>query len=234
MTQIAVARMDRGARRRRETRGRLVAAARRIIASRGTIEAVPISEITEEADVGVGSFYNHFDSREDLFQAVVSETVETHGQILDRLTADMTDVAEVFAASARLTIRMVDDDPVWGSFVVRAGIYIQELWSALGHRLLRDLGLGLSTGRFISDNEVTTLAMIAGAILGVMQARLKGEVPDDADCLLARNLLRLLGLPEEEAAEIARRPLPVYEGATVRPTGAHPRLGERSSEGRAR
>lgn len=230
MTQIAVARMDRGARRRLETRGRLIAAARRIIASQGTMDAVPISEITEEADVGVGSFYNHFDSRDDLFQAVVSEAAETHGQILDRLTAEMTDVAEVFAASARLTVRMVDDDPVWGSFVVRAGIYVQELWSALGHRLLRDLRRGLRAGRFVCADEATTFALIAGAIFGVMQARLKGHVPDDADCLLARNLLRLLGLPEDEAAEIARRPLPVCEGEMVCPAAAGPRLNEQTRE----
>jgi AcrR family transcriptional regulator len=233
-TQTAVEGMDRGARRRLETRGRLIAATRRIIASQGTIDAVPISEITEEADVGVGSFYNHFDSRDDLFQAVVSETVEAHGQVLDRLTAKMTDVAEVCAASVRLTVRMVDDDPVWGSFVVRTGIYVQELWSALGHRLLRDLRRGLRTGRFASTDEATALAMIAGAVFGVMQARLRGVVPDGADRLLAENVLRLLGLPVDEAAEIAGRPLPMREAETVRPATENRRRGERTSEGSAR
>ncbi len=233
MTPTEVAGMDRGSRRRLETRGRLIAAARRIIASQGAIDAVPISEITEEADVGVGSFYNHFDSRDELFQAVVSETVEAHGQVLDRLTAEMTDIAEVFAACARLTIRMVDDDPVWGSFVVRTGIYIQELRSALGYRLLRTLRRGFHTGRFLGTDEPTMFAMIAGAIFGVMQARLKGLVPDDADCLLAGNLLRLLGLPDDEATEMARRPLPEREGEKTCPIPEHPLLGEQTSEGSA-
>jgi AcrR family transcriptional regulator len=28
-----------------------------------------IAQITEEADIGFGSFYNHFDNKEQLFQA---------------------------------------------------------------------------------------------------------------------------------------------------------------------
>ena len=34
------------------------------------------------------------------------------------------------------------------------------------------------------------------------------SLPDDADSLVAEQLLQLLGLPREEAVEIARRPLP--------------------------
>jgi hypothetical protein len=41
-----------------------------------------------------------------------------------------------------------------------------------------------------------------------MHARIHQGLPDDADCLVVAQLLQLLGLPREEAAEIARRPLP--------------------------
>ena len=53
----------RGARRKRETRARLLEAALRLSAERG-MEGVAINEITEAADVGFGSFYNHFESKE--------------------------------------------------------------------------------------------------------------------------------------------------------------------------
>ena len=33
---------------------------------------LPVLEITQAADVGMGSFYNHFDSKEQLFQAAVN------------------------------------------------------------------------------------------------------------------------------------------------------------------
>jgi AcrR family transcriptional regulator len=206
--RAATASETRGERRRRETRARLIEAARRIIARGGGLEAVPIGEITNEADVGIGSFYNHFESKEQLFEAVVTGTIERHGEMLDALTAEIPDIAEACAAGIRLTVRMVDDDPIWGSFVVNAGPYIARLESSLLHRLAADLHRGFEAGRFTSPDRVTSLALIGGAVFGAMVAKRLGVVPGDADSLAASQLLGLLGLRADEAAEIARRPLP--------------------------
>ncbi|MBN8933022.1 MAG: helix-turn-helix transcriptional regulator, partial [Rhizobium pusense] len=56
---------DRNDRRRARTRRALLDAARRVIGRQG-VENVTIQEITDEADVGFGSFYNHFATKEDL------------------------------------------------------------------------------------------------------------------------------------------------------------------------
>jgi AcrR family transcriptional regulator len=212
--------LDRGARRRLRTRTRLVDAARRIIAERGGIEAVPIAEITEAADVAIGTFYNHFPSREDLFEAVVSETLEAHGETIDALASEVADVAEFCSASLRLTMRMVEVDPVWGGFMVRVGTYLPELGLILGRRLVETLQRGIQSGRFEVADEATTLAVVAGVVFGAMHVRRSGAsqgtfsdllpeaLPEDADSLVAEQLLQLLGLPRDEAAEIARRPLP--------------------------
>ena len=47
-----------------------------------------------------------------------------------------------------------------------------------------------------------------GALLGVMRAVLDGTIAPGADVHHAENVLRMLGIPLEEAAQIARRPLP--------------------------
>jgi AcrR family transcriptional regulator len=208
--------LDRGSRRRQRTRARLIDAARRIIAERGGIEGVPIAEITGAADVAIGSFYNHFASRETLLEAVVSDTLEAHGRRLDALASEIADVAEFCAAGIRLTMRMVETDPIWGGFMLRMGTYVPELGWILGRRLVRDLLRGIRSGRFTAADEATTLAVVTGAVFGAMHARLSqvlpdllpGSLPADADCLVAEQLLQLLGLPREEAEEIARRPLP--------------------------
>jgi AcrR family transcriptional regulator len=212
--------LDRGSRRRLRTRARLIDAARRIIAERGGIDAVPIAEITDAADVAIGSFYNHFPSREALFEAVVSETLEAHGRTIDALAAEIADVAELCAASLRLTVRMVEADPVWGGFMVRMGTYLPELGLILGRRLVDTLRRGIRSGRFTVTNEATTLAVVAGVVFGAMHVRrseassgtfselLPDSLPEDADSLVAEQLLQLLGLTPKEAAEIARRPLP--------------------------
>ncbi len=220
MAQGTAPQLDRGSRRRLRTRTRLIDAARRIIAERGGIDAVPIAEITDAADVAIGSFYNHFPSRDALFEAVVSETLEAHGQRLDALASEIADVAEFCAAGMRLTMRMVEADPIWGGFMVQMGTYLPELGLILGRRLVDTLLRGIQSGRFTVVNEATTLAVVTGAVFGAMHSRLTqlspgsfsdllpDSLPDDADCLVAEQLLQLLGLPREEAAEIARRPLP--------------------------
>ena len=88
-----VSRLDR---RKARTRQALIDAAVRLIAE-GRGDRASIAEITEEADIGFGSFYNHFDSKEQLFQTASEEVLERWGQLIDRATAGLTDPAELFA-----------------------------------------------------------------------------------------------------------------------------------------
>src|ERR1700733_13418249 len=69
-------------------------------------DGASIAEITEEADIGFGSFYNHFDSKEQLFQTASEEVLERWGQLIDRATTDITDPAERFAAGTRISGRL--------------------------------------------------------------------------------------------------------------------------------
>jgi len=62
-------------RRRQETRHQIMVAGRRLFVDRG-VENVSIDAITSTAGVAKGSFYNHFDSRDALFDALVGETIE--------------------------------------------------------------------------------------------------------------------------------------------------------------
>ena len=80
-------RVNRLERRKQRTRAALVKAAQALIAE-GRLN-VPVLEITQAADVGMGSFYNHFDSKEQLFEVAVADVLDTHGAVLDRLTADL-------------------------------------------------------------------------------------------------------------------------------------------------
>src|SRR6201993_2616723 len=96
-----VTRLDR---RKARTRRALIDAAVRLIAE-GRGDRASIAEITEEADIGFGSFYNHFDSKEQLFQTAAQEVLERWGQLIDRASAGITDPAELFAVGTRITGR---------------------------------------------------------------------------------------------------------------------------------
>src|SRR5438105_10455933 len=97
-----VSRLDR---RKARTRQALIDAAVRLIAE-GRGDRASIQQITEEADIGFGSFYNHFDSKEQLFQTASQEVLEHWGQMIDRAVAGITDPAELLAVGMRVSGRL--------------------------------------------------------------------------------------------------------------------------------
>lgn len=66
---------NRFARRKERTRQDLLAAAARVLARRG-FHDTKIADIAAEADVGVGTFYLHFATKDALFDALVEHTVQ--------------------------------------------------------------------------------------------------------------------------------------------------------------
>jgi AcrR family transcriptional regulator len=194
---------SRGERRRLRTRAALLAAARRVFAARG-VEAATVQEITDAADVAKGSFYNHFDSKEDALRAVVTASLEELGAALDRsLDARQRDPARVLAASLHHTLRACVEDPVLGWFVLRSAGLAEAAQAALGDRGRRDLARGRDAGRFRFDDLELTTTAIAGAAEAALRARLRGELPAGAELRLVELVLRLLDVPADEARSIA-------------------------------
>ena len=197
-------------RRKARTRAALVAAARELLASRDPGE-VSIQEITDTADVGFGSFYNHFESKAELFDAALEEVLEEYGALFDALTADMDDPAEVFASATRMTVRTVKTHPQIAKILQRTGLQYLTAPHGLGPRALRDLQRAKDAGRFRIDDPKVAQVCAGGATLGVLSLLVNNPKPkaiDTAADELVTNLLRMFGLPDEEAREIAHRPLP--------------------------
>ena len=106
----AAAPLSRTERRKAATRQKLIDAARVMLAA-GTAADASIQEITNAADVGFGSFYNHFSSKAELFEAAVTGVLEELGAVFDRLSVDVEDPALAYAQSTRLTLRVCRNRP---------------------------------------------------------------------------------------------------------------------------
>jgi len=197
----------RQARRRQRTRGRLVEAVRRVVGEKG-VEAMTILDITQAADVGFGTFYNYFESKDAILAAATAEATEELGDALERLNQRLQDPAEILAVAVRHCVRMVERDPIWAWFVVRTALYQEQMAAVHGHRLSADLRRGIEARRFTETDVRLLNHIIGGAVFGVMRARLTGGLGPDADAELAAAVLRLVGLPPREAREVAWRPLP--------------------------
>jgi AcrR family transcriptional regulator len=200
-------------RRKQRTRAALIQAARGFIASGKT--NVPVLEITQAADVGMGSFYNHFESKEELFEAAVADVLDNHGALLDQLTGTSDDPAETFACSFRLTGRFFRRRPQESQIMLVSGLNLMSSDRGLGPRAQRDIAAAAAAGRFTVDDPKLAMALAAGALLGL--GKLLQDEPDRDDAAAAdrvtEDLLRLFGLPAGEAHEICTRPLPGLDDA---------------------
>ena len=220
--QAVEGRQPRGARRKRETRARLLDAALRLMAERG-MDSVAINDITEAADVGFGSFYNHFGSKEGIFTALVEWVFEEFADTLDQLACDLSDPAEIVAVSVRHTLMRARREPVWGRLLIREGLSVHALGWGLGQRLLRDSQRGISAKRFVVPDHLMCVVSVTGIIFAAIAAELHFAVsvtPTDrrqkASGVGEQNfaervaavVLQVLGLKRAEAERIAHLPLP--------------------------
>ena len=194
----------RGDRRRARTRHKLIAAAREFLSEPGYAER-SIAEITEAADVGLGSFYNHFESKHDLYLAAVNEVLDEHGALLDATSVEDRDPAQSLAIAIRSTVRLVVTNPEMARILSRQGMAILDVDSGLMPRVSKLLTGGVRSGRFVSSDPQILLIAIVGALIGALHLWLReSTVVDDKWCgELTTRLLVLCGIDPAEATLLA-------------------------------
>lgn len=157
---------NRFARRRERTRQELLRAAARVLAERGFHET-KIADIAAAADVGVGTFYLHFDTKDALFDALVDETVRRLKATVDDARRAATDPLEQtrvanaafcrFAQENREVFRIVFGHGAAYHDVIRRA---QELFAADVEETFR---AGVAAGVF----EPIPSAVAAQAVVGM-------------------------------------------------------------------
>jgi AcrR family transcriptional regulator len=201
-----VSRLDR---RKARTRQALIDAAVRLIGE-GRGDRASIQEITDAADIGFGSFYNHFDSKEQLFQTASEEVLERWGQMIDRASVGVPDQAERFAVGMRITGRLGWTHPDIARFLTGSGLDVLDIPTGLAPRALRDIQAGQDAGRFMVPNAEIALSAVGGGMLGLLRMcqRHPERIDETTVDQLAEAMLRLLGVPAPEAARLAAVALP--------------------------
>jgi AcrR family transcriptional regulator len=194
-------------RRRARTRQRLTDSARGLIAEKG-VAALRISEITERADVALGSFYNHFESKEELVEEVVSDAIQALSEAMVARMASIEDPAEAVSFATRRFVLLASDNRELASLLVNLNQADAQFERAVLPYALQALDRGMAAGRFdIADTSVALTGIVGGTI-AVMRAILDGRYHENADVLHAEAVLRGIGLELADAHEIATRPLP--------------------------
>jgi AcrR family transcriptional regulator len=204
-------------RHRRETFERLVNAAREIMFNRGLAD-MTVQDITEAADVGKGTFFNYFQSKEH----VVSRVQEFAGQSLVQAVDRVRQGQETAIAALRSVIRETMCRPgnwlTYESNTLRALVMNEDVRSLMSTQLSVNrhayellVALGQEQGTIRRDVTVAQVAEVAHTLMAGFTVVLwiHGTTPTEAlvdSMMLALDqLIKPLAPPERNRSGEPRR-----------------------------
>jgi AcrR family transcriptional regulator len=194
-------------RRREDTRRRLMKAAYEIIAERG-FEGLVIQDITQRADVGYGSFYNHFASKEAIVEATIEAAHLRTKQMYEGLDAHTADRVEAFAADLRMWFHVSTADTRWGWFMIRTVLSAKEFRSGVAELVKRAIRAGIDDGAFTHGDVEMAHEIIAGLLLLGTLKLVSAEVPGDYAEKIVGAALKTLGVSNKKIENAMKQPLP--------------------------
>lgn len=215
MTETQTKPLRRSTRTRLLTRQKLVDAMRRIMVSQDP-ETATIAGITEEADVGFGSFYNHFESRQDILDAIYSTYSTEFVIISNAILIDETDVSRNISALARIVINKARIDRVWAHFLMKELTSRDQNMSSFKAVFRSQLLLGERLGQLHFPN-IDRAMMVLFACLNSFVLDIFSDDQDislEEDCVQLS--MRIVGVSLMQAQSLARMPLPDLVSSQVR------------------
>lgn len=193
--------LTRGHKKRSRTRLLLLEAAQQTIAELG--EGFTVADVVERAGVSHGTFYNYFDDRQQLLEALTAHLVEVFAATA-AVTIDEPDPALRFATISARALRMAAASPTLAAVVVhleaaQRALVVDGPLSYLVH----DLRDGHAHGRFIDPPDTATLDVILGALLLATRRLIDGDVSEHYCRDVIRRLLLSLGVAPADATNLA-------------------------------
>jgi AcrR family transcriptional regulator len=114
------------------TRQKLLEAARSVFAEKG-LDSTTISNITERADVGKGTFYYHFKDKEGVIAALIKSIMGELSTAIDDRCAEIYDLSELIDTIIGVHIEFFSHR--WEDFVLyfqgRGDLYLKESYRGI-------------------------------------------------------------------------------------------------------
>jgi AcrR family transcriptional regulator len=186
------------------TRQQLLSAAHRLIVEKG-VAGLRIAEITEQADVALGSFYNHFATKDELVEAVVSDALASLAGEIIPAEPISGDPAVAAITALRRFVRLAYDDVPFSRLLVNLSRGEEVFLAAISPFAHTALERAAAEGVFEIEDVDVAVATIVGGGLSLIRLILDGQLPPDADATYARMVLRSFGVKPREAARIIER-----------------------------
>jgi AcrR family transcriptional regulator len=191
-----------GLAKRERTRSNLIAAAYQVFA-RKAADAVTIDDIIAEAAVARGTFYNYFQTREEVLDAVGATLSDEMNHRIWAQLEPIEDPAVRLSIALRQFLHQARRDATWGWVIVRSGLVSAPLSETIVKGLTTDLDAGMRLKRFQVANRQAAIDLILGTGLMAMRTILGGHTDSDYPEQIAKLILKTLGVDDLEAHSIA-------------------------------
>lgn len=195
------------AQRREKTRLKLLESALTVLHEKG-LDGVVTEDFIAAAGVSRGTFYNYFDTTNDLILALTSAMSDEFVAAVNDYILTCSSPLERLAAGTRLYMQMTLRFPIWGTFLSHLEARIAVRGQLIEHYITRDLSDALDQGLIQVADVLAARDMLIGGIfygIGTMAAEpTHAEHPQH----LLEAILRGLQVPEPLVASLAHGPLP--------------------------
>lgn len=176
-----------------------------LFAAKG-VDATSVLDITKEAGASNGTFYNYFNDKTEIVEAIYQRITDTMVRDIIGYLDGVADPTEQVAMGTMWFLDAVSHDPHWGSMLagmLESDTPFREITRAnIGKYVAR----GLAQGRFVAERLPNLIDFNIAVLVGAIRRRLETADESPAIALEAAELqLRMLGMPVEDAREIPRR-----------------------------
>lgn len=195
------------AKRQQRNHEALVRAGYKVMSAKG-IDAATMQEIAAAADVGAGTVYSYFKSKDELAIAVLERVMFNLARRIEAVTNTFTDPAQVYAFGIRTVIEAATGDRRWKQLLNRSEVIANAMYKSMGPFAIRDLENATRAGRFKVADAALTFKMASHAIVGMSLAVTQGILPDSVKEDAVVGLLCMTGIGEAEAIALASRQSP--------------------------
>lgn len=200
--------LGRVARRQQRNRESLIQAASLVMTEKG-VDGATMLEIAERADVGAGTVYNYFKSKDELAIAVLEEMMHALALRIEEVTEVFEDPAQVYAFGLRTVLETAITDVRWKQMLYRSEVIADALFRRMGPFAIRDLRRATDAGRFKIPNAELVWRLTSHAIVGIGLAITTEAVPSSSIDQIMVRLLCMTGIGSEAAIELSTRPRPM-------------------------
>jgi len=209
---------DRVSRKRSATRIKLLKAAYEVFSKRG-LDAATVQEITDRADVGLGTFYNYFASKEEVATRVMDCVIHDLARRNDVATAPFKDANPMLIqpTAIRLMMREALTSPIWQWWIRHPDLLADRMREGLRPYGLRDMHTSKDAGTYVLDQADLDLVWVVHCwiIVGGLRDILVLQYPIEREAYIVELIMRIMGVPSDQAREAASIPLPQYPAAAI-------------------